>query len=116
MSRHHRRAKRQRKGNPFPLMGASLLVLALFALEYWELFLYSMVILFVLVVLFVLWHIIKWRKSTPQRVPVRDSRYISPSLRQAVWERDMGRCVECQGESLLEYDHIIPLSKGGATS
>ena len=114
MSRYRRRAKQ--KGNPLPLIGASLLVLGLFALEYWQLFLYSVIALFVLALLFMVFKIVKQRRRVPQRELMRDSRYISPKLRQAVWTRDMGRCVQCQSVSLLEYDHIIPLSKGGATS
>ena len=114
MGRYRRQARR--KGNPLPLIGASLLVLGLFALEYWQLFLYSVIALSVLVALFVVLKIVKYMRRTPQRGLVRDSRYISPKLRQAVWTRDMGRCVQCQSVSLLEYDHIIPLSKGGATS
>ena len=47
---------------------------------------------------------------------VRDSRYITASTKRKVWERDGGQCVECHSRSLLEYDHVIPYSKGGATS
>ena len=112
MGRQNRRTKRRRKGNIFPLIGASLLVLGLFALQYWQLFLYSVIALFVLALLFMVFKIVKHMRRTPQRELMRDSRYISPSLRQAVWTRDRGRCVQCQSVSLLEYDHIIPLSKG----
>ncbi len=116
MRRYHKRRKRQPKRNLFPLIGASLLILGLFALEYWELFLYGVIILGVVVVLYVTFKIIRHTRETAPSTPLRDSRYISPRLRQAVWARDMGRCVQCQSESLLEYDHIIPISKGGATS
>src|SRR6185312_11961653 len=37
-------------------------------------------------------------------------------IRRAVFERDGGRCVECGGGFDLQYDHVIPLSLGGATT
>jgi len=37
-------------------------------------------------------------------------------LRQAVFERDGGRCVECQATFDLQFDHVIPVAMGGATS
>jgi len=45
-----------------------------------------------------------------------DTRYISPEIRSEVWYRDGGRCVICGATEYLEFDHIIPRSKGGATS
>jgi 5-methylcytosine-specific restriction endonuclease McrA len=41
---------------------------------------------------------------------------IPRALRLAVWERDGGRCVECDGDFELQFDHVIPLVMGGATS
>lgn len=46
----------------------------------------------------------------------RDTRSIPPHVKQAVWSRDGGKCVECDSSHYLEYDHVIPLSQGGATS
>ncbi|TFH30369.1 MAG: HNH endonuclease [Promethearchaeota archaeon] len=43
-------------------------------------------------------------------------RAIPASYRGVVYERDQGRCVNCHRSTALEYDHIIPFSKGGATS
>jgi 5-methylcytosine-specific restriction endonuclease McrA len=37
-------------------------------------------------------------------------------VRLAVWRRDRGRCRECGNGFDLQYDHIIPLALGGATS
>jgi hypothetical protein len=37
-------------------------------------------------------------------------------LRYAVWERDGGRCVQCGSAFELQYDHVIPVALGGATS
>ncbi len=45
-----------------------------------------------------------------------NKRYISPLVKQIVWERDNGKCVCCGSQSELEYDHIIPVSKGGSCS
>ena len=33
-----------------------------------------------------------------------------------VWNRDNGQCVICRGKENLEYDHIIPFSKGGSNT
>jgi hypothetical protein len=41
---------------------------------------------------------------------------IPRELRRQVWERDGGRCVQCGATFDLQYDHIIPVARGGATS
>ncbi|MET7419439.1 TerD family protein [Dactylosporangium sp. NPDC005555] len=46
----------------------------------------------------------------------RDSRAVPPAVRAEVWRRDGGACVECQATEYLEFDHVIPWSRGGATS
>jgi hypothetical protein len=50
------------------------------------------------------------------RSTVEHRRYIPAWLRQAVLERDQLRCQQCGSENDLHLDHIIPWSKGGATS
>ncbi|MFF0542053.1 TerD family protein [Nocardia thailandica] len=45
-----------------------------------------------------------------------DTRSIPQDVKAQVWQRDGGRCVECGDGHYLEFDHIIPLSRGGATS
>ena len=46
----------------------------------------------------------------------RDIRYIPSDVRSEVWYRDSGCCVICRATEYLEFDHIIPHAKGGATS
>jgi 5-methylcytosine-specific restriction endonuclease McrA len=44
------------------------------------------------------------------RVPIPDDVQI------LVWNRDGGKCVKCGSQERLEFDHIIPLSKGGSNT
>jgi hypothetical protein len=41
---------------------------------------------------------------------------IPEEVRIAVWRRDNGRCVRCGSRERLEYDHIIPVSRGGGST
>jgi len=48
--------------------------------------------------------------EAPQRGP------ISEAVRAEVWRRDVGRCAQCHTKQRLQFDHIIPVSKGGSSS
>lgn len=43
-------------------------------------------------------------------------RYVSKITSLAVWKRDLGKCVQCGSQEKLEYDHVIPVSKGGSNT
>lgn len=44
------------------------------------------------------------------------SRIIHSSIKDDIWRRAKGRCEECGSQENLEFDHIIPFSKGGANT
>ncbi len=41
---------------------------------------------------------------------------IPERVRIEIWRRDDGKCVKCGSRERLEYDHIIPISKGGSNT
>lgn len=48
------------------------------------------------------------------------TRHIPAAVKRAVWERDGGQCAfvsdaghRCQARTLLEYDHEVPVARGG---
>ena len=43
-------------------------------------------------------------------------RRIPSDVKISVWRRDEGECVKCASQQRLEYDHIIPVSKGGSNT
>jgi hypothetical protein len=44
------------------------------------------------------------------RTPIPDD------VKVFVWRRDRGRCVRCQSQTRLEYDHVIPVVMGGSNT
>jgi hypothetical protein len=53
---------------------------------------------------------VKRNKNEKNREP------IPKDVMSQVWSRDGGCCVQCGSMENLEFDHIIPFSKGGATT
>jgi len=41
---------------------------------------------------------------------------IPDDVKMFVWQRDGGRCAKCGSKENLEFDHIIPFSKGGSST
>ena len=41
---------------------------------------------------------------------------IPENVRIEVWRRDQGRCAGCGSRENLEYDHIVPVSRGGSNT
>ena len=44
------------------------------------------------------------------------SRHIPREVRQRVWQLYGGQCAECGDTQYLEFDHVIPVAKGGSNS
>jgi hypothetical protein len=41
---------------------------------------------------------------------------IPSAVRRAVWQRDNGRCAQCGSRERLEFDHIVPIARGGSNT
>jgi 5-methylcytosine-specific restriction endonuclease McrA len=60
---------------------------------------------------------LKMLASHDERQEASENRDAIPSaIRREVWRRDGGKCVKCGSRKNLEYDHIIPVSKGGSNT
>ena len=41
---------------------------------------------------------------------------IPSAVRREVWRRDEGKCARCGSREKLEYDHIVPIARGGSNT
>jgi hypothetical protein len=55
-------------------------------------------------------HVNPHASTQPQRERISDQ------VRMFVWQRDEGKCVQCGAREKLEFDHVIPVSKGGSNT
>lgn len=60
------------------------------------------------------------RLKENQEEPLLDLKFkrgrISEEVRTIVWRRDEGKCVRCGSRDKLEFDHILPVSRGGSNT
>lgn len=56
----------------------------------------------------------KFMGAAGARIESREA--ISEEVRIFVWRRDGGRCVQCGNQERLEFDHVIPVSRGGSNT
>jgi len=59
-------------------------------------------------------HAVLSTRSLAEGVARREA--VPREVRRAVFARDGGRCVECGARFDLQYDHVIPLALGGAST
>ena len=51
-----------------------------------------------------------------EEIEVARRERIPDEVKALVWERDDGRCVRCGAEHDLQFDHVIPVAKGGGVN
>jgi hypothetical protein len=70
----------------------------------------------VLAILILFYGFYYYRKKRKDKFASEYSRYIPSEVKQQVWRRDGGKCVNCGSKRHLEYDHELPVSKGGSNT
>lgn len=55
-------------------------------------------------------------RASGERAEASRRQRIPDDVRVHVFERDEGRCQSCDSDEDLQYDHIIPVAKGGGNS
>jgi hypothetical protein len=59
---------------------------------------------------------LKFRQKSPDDPLEYERLPIPEEVRNEVWRRDQGKCTRCKSAFKLEFDHIIPVSKGGSNT
>ncbi len=55
--------------------------------------------------------------ETHGTIPADDKREPIPEeVRNLVWNRDGGKCTKCGNREKLEFDHIVPIARGGSNT
>jgi hypothetical protein len=60
--------------------------------------------------------LLAWSSRARPRAAAPRRAAIPERVRHEVWRRDRGTCVECGSRGRLEFDHIIPVSRGGSNT
>jgi hypothetical protein len=58
----------------------------------------------------------KANQTLVEQVDGTPTRHIPRDVRQRAWQRYGGRCADCGATQYLEFDHIVPVNKGGSNS
>ena len=60
---------------------------------------------------------LKAKFESPESRTIKPKRERIPeAVRIAVWRRDEGRCARCGSRDRLEYDHMVPVDRGGGST
>ena len=53
--------------------------------------------------------------ETHAKIELSHTRIIPSEVKKEVWKRDKGKCVICEEDKNLHFDHVLPFSKGGTS-
>lgn len=57
----------------------------------------------------------KQRYDNKQEIQLSHTRLIPSEVKKEVWKRDEGKCVLCDSQKNLHFDHDLPFSRGGTS-
>lgn len=55
-------------------------------------------------------------QTVVEQIEGKPSGHIPRDVRQRIWQKYGGRCADCGSDQYLEFDHIVPRSRGGSDS